>query len=326
MKKTLLLTMIAMGIGLHGGVEYNKESNTIFVKNYPQDMPCTLENVLQSDTMNDWNKIKYDEKTKTYTINANLVIGSDDGSTTYFQIGTDSQPETTVVMHGDIVLYPDHPPIKENEKWSVYMRKKAHEAVNCLRIGSLANPAIKTTIKFADTKTFMVGNAPNAAKRPYSGEFYLYNATVTALDPDNGARIGPNRDYTWVTAYKAEIVGCKIMWFRNGINGIHGWEGRHLIKDTEYHNCGNGINGYIGSPRHSRKLVNCKFINCAQALNGFSGGGKDSVVVLENCEFSNNQRNWANIRNLKLILKNCVIGKPAEETPQNENFTIEIQD
>ena len=85
---------------LFAGVQYDSRHNILWVTDFPAGFPCTLERLLSADAACGWGKVSWHDRDNTYTIDAHLYIGADDGTDTYFQLGTRTDPAPTLVVNG----------------------------------------------------------------------------------------------------------------------------------------------------------------------------------------------------------------------------------
>ena len=109
MQKPVLLSLVwfaCAAAAAHAAAYYDETARCIRVADFPKYAPCTPATLLRMDRLYGWGKVRYDAATDTYTIAADLFIGSDDGSETYFQLGSAAHPRETLVMRGELVVCP----------------------------------------------------------------------------------------------------------------------------------------------------------------------------------------------------------------------------
>ena len=67
---------------LHAAITFDPENQALRVTDCLKTAPCTPRALWQMDRMNGWGKVAYDRAHGTYTIDADLWIGSNDGTET----------------------------------------------------------------------------------------------------------------------------------------------------------------------------------------------------------------------------------------------------
>ena len=300
MKKFLmLLTIIGATVCCcHAGITYDALSNTIKIHDYPEDMSCTLRILYNIDKMMKWGKVKLDSSSKTYVINANLLIGSDDGSETYFQIGDEDEKTSTLIINGNIIIHPT---------WLI--KEKRFSGNNCLKIGNKNDEDIKATVKFIspDSQRHSIQMGLTVAGKweggKYSGQLFIYNSTLTSAEKNQllgymGERYRP----TMLRGRVIHIVNSRISNIAGGIDGL-GRNSDTIIKKSIFENIKGPIDYWDVLGR--KPIVDCVFKNNDIAF--LPQGGK---VVLRNCTFENNKRNFLVSNVGALILINCNISPP----------------
>jgi hypothetical protein len=120
-------------------------------------------------------------------VTADLTIGAADGSETYVQIGTQSHPQETLVLLGNLTICPYFFfAEKPGAKWW-----EQPERINRLAVGDrAAQRRLQTApaLVLDNTKILAVGE-----RDAVGGQLHVYNGRVTALRPEKDPRIPPNR-------------------------------------------------------------------------------------------------------------------------------------
>ncbi len=153
---------------------YNPDGHAIWIYDYTEDLPAGPRQLMFAEQLNDWGLVSYDRSNDTCTVKANLWIGRNDGSDTFFQLGGPAHPRTTLVLQGDLVIYPVGP-----------------QRVNRLTIGCPDNPDVQARLLFDNGpgKNFTMragayyrGNSmtPGAVT---GGELHVYHGTISAANP-----------------------------------------------------------------------------------------------------------------------------------------------
>jgi len=314
LKKILLVAVLFAGMRFcvcRTGAEsrYDAEKDVIWVSNFPESNPLLLNKLDFIDNINQWDKVSYDKTTDTYTIDASLYIGLNDGTETYMQVGTKDSPKETLLVKGDVIIYPGFI-AGENDK--VDLRKPG---ANCLTLGSPVDKDINATLKiwsekssgnwhtFSVGRTFFMRNGRGVPNYNASGgAFYLYNSTVTAAVQDRDHAIGnPHVDLNG----KIVMDNSVMSWFREAVGT--GFQGRNdTITDSVFEDSGCGI---IGTS-YPLKIKGCIFRRLSAAL--ISEGLTPMNVELTDCVFEENVRNWKLSRG-KAMCIDCTFGKSEKE-------------
>ncbi len=154
-----LLFLLALGAWLPSAAAvciYNAAENAVWIYDYPENVPARPRHLLFFEQINDWGLIRYDASNDTYTVNANLWIGRNDGSDTYFQIGAPDHPHETLVLNGKLVIYPAR---IAGENLPEYK-----PGINHLRIGLPDQPEICARLLFR--------KAPGKSHTLHTGAYY----------------------------------------------------------------------------------------------------------------------------------------------------------
>jgi len=264
------------------GVLFDAGRNAILVTDYPAKHPCTLSRLAVFDRAFGWGKIRHDPASKTYTCNCQIVIGANDGSETYFQIGSAEYPDETLVMHGNLYVQP-YWIEKENSElrwWNAPAR------INRLTIGSADNTNVQGILKFAPENSLTVGQAANG-RTGRGGQLFIYNSCVTALDPARGFGIKGARGYASLSQVGADghvLVNARVTHARGYICGgmSPGWNKIFKVENTVFSNF-----GYMAPEK--AEFADCIFEGAQAAALRDRGS---MHIEVSNCTFRNNERNW----------------------------------
>ena len=189
----LVMFVIAGNCFLHAGIIYDTDSNTVWVVDYPKDSPATMADVMAADSKEGWRKVSYEQESDTYRIDASLKIGSDDGSNTYFRLGSPDHPREVLILTGNLIVA---------EAKMVGRCGNAFLSVNHFQAGELGNAQIRPAIRIDCRKrgefTYKFGSG---------SRFHLYNATLTALTQDEKHMLGQP-----LTDGEVDWVGASLSW------------------------------------------------------------------------------------------------------------------
>ncbi len=180
---------MALAAGLAGaagaGIVYDRALDAIWVTDFPEVYPCTLRLIRDADALNNWGRVAHDPAKETYALSCNLLIGANNGTVTYLQIGTAAHPGETLVMRGNVYVMPSH---IEGEHEGVYWR--ARIPVNRLRLGAPDDPAIRAQLKFECARPgefgLFTGRLPAGLKktgRLTGGRLHVFQGAISALRP-----------------------------------------------------------------------------------------------------------------------------------------------
>lgn len=308
-----LLYMLAV-LGLAGyswaGISNAAPNRVIRVSDYPAGYPCTPERLYCLDRAMGWGAVAYDQAQDVYTVNADLWVGDNDGTETYFQVGRANHTNETLVVNGNVVVYPNFIMGQHvGQKWW-----DVENTVNRLTIGDASNANVRASLK--------IGSAPGAAHALYigvvprpdnriqlgcdGGQFYVYNGLITAAIQDKEHAIGPvmvhnNGRWFWRGAERSHVLnGATISWMAGYMTD----GGVKESSNTVFENGGTAL-----IPNKARH-VGAIFRNLQTAILDYEGV---CDVELVDCVFTNNECNWSLANGGKgIVTIDCQIAPPTK--------------
>ena len=320
MKKSLWLTGIAAVFMVRAGeasIQYNAERNIIWVADYPESFPCSLDRVLKADRLHGWGVVTYEASNDTYTVNAELRIGADSGSDTYFLIGDTDHIKPTIIMTNDLVVM--------NGKKAIEMAGSK----NLLSIGSRHGNSITPVLRFAAGRGLYCSQVP-ADKQPKDplgrtftsggpgADVEIYNTLITCSQPDN--KFGG----CWLRGNSIVLKETRILRSAESVY-LHSQEKQPVIENVVLEDCNTGFGHFWGWQGTSAK--GCVFRNCRTALSN------PNRVLFQNCRFENNVQNWTIENAEKVGFLDCSLGVPQKESEIktgeveiNSSLTFEVKD
>ena len=274
------LTLGLLWLGLAGiapgGIYYDPAGDAICVTCFPECAPCTPRHLYKLNRLFNWGKVTHDPATDSYIVNCRLQIGSHDGATTYFKIGSAANPHETLVMAGNLSVQPSWIQGVSPEATG----DPAKAGINALVMGTRDDESIKPVLMFKSGKTLNIGNLIQfGGKVQRGGELLIYNGKITAPDGES-----------WGMEYISIPINSSVMMensefsrFKGTLYGVGG-QFKSLKNTTFSH--GSAI--IVGKYRDKNSIENCTFENMETAILDF--GGLDATFV--NCVFKDNNRNW----------------------------------
>lgn len=267
---------------LHAAVTYDREREALHVTDCLRSVPCTLRALWQADRMNGWGKVAYDAAHDTYTISADLWIGSHDGTETFFQIGSAQHPRETAVVRGHVVVSPFYvPDAGPRRDW-----RSGKGPICRLTIGVEGNPAITPALKIhsepGNEHTLYVGKTPASVTGfERGGELHVYHGTITAAVPDKDHMIGaPGPTRLVYLSGRIVLKHATLSWMAGNMSyGLR----NAVIEDTTFEHGGAAILGRKHSPKR------CTFRHLQTAILDYG----DLDITLTDCVFTKNLRNWS---------------------------------
>lgn len=296
MKVRSCLPLVTAILCLSAGaaVEFDGAKNIIQVSDFTKETPLTLKKLQQLDKMNAWGKVKYDKETDTYTVEADLYVGKNDGTDTHMQIGTDENPREILVLRGNLVIYP----------FGFQGEKDKKKAINRLTIGDKNKEDIKPALKLGNNKSIFLGGCPTETwqvKSGSGGELYIYNSTVGGIGPNEMA--GMNHFSGWNSVLEAN--NSVFVNFKEPV----------LFETHAYMTCNIGkcvftdsVSAAINSTL-TYKIKDSTFSKISRAaFYGYTGAVN---AELTDCKFENNNMNFELPKGGAVKCIDCVIGSAA---------------
>ncbi len=280
-----IFVFLVITASVQAGIEYDSSSNTISISGFPADSPCRLERLLRLDNLNGWNKVHYDPATNSYEITANLSIGANDGSNTFFRIGSPDGPGERLVMRGNIFIRP-HWVHKENKAPKPRFAPKRH---NRLTIGDERASGKRSELVLDGPYSLIAGTFAKEPKRwAYGGELYVINGNIHSAKPENQKNKFKNILIKWGdTLFK----NCDIAGFTN-FNAYKYWNCKVIFEKARFQN-----GGCVSFNGRDVTFTRCSFERCGKAFNDY--GGLHAKLV--DCRFAGNSVNFK-IRNLTCLV------------------------
>ena len=295
------------------GVFYDEQANTITVTDFPRKLPCTLKRLLLLDRLYGWGKVSYDRASDTYTVACDLEIGSSDSTNTYFQIGSSSRPNETLVMKGDLRVAPYW---VRGENLGTY--QTAPKRVNRLTLGDPESRKVGAALKF-DCEVKNQHGLSVGALDAWGGQLHVYDSAITA------ARQDPEHTFGDRTKGSVSLFGDSIIFD----NATYGWVTGKMTYGLSEH------------PGRSIRIVNTFFEHSGQAIVGgklnlvgctlrnldtaFLDWGSIEVNAT-NCTFVGNSRNFSlRFSREGIVCVDCDIGSPTEGDEYHSQTTASVK-
>jgi|GEM_PF-6246147 len=279
-------------------IQYNVERNIIWVADYPESFPCSMDRVLKADRLHGWGGVTYDPSNNAYILNAELRIGTDSGSDTYFQIGDRQHAKPTIIMAKDLVLM-------NGKRGSDIAGSR-----NMLSVGNRQNNAIAPVLRFAAERGLYISQVP-AEKQPIDrlgrtfttsspgAEIEIYNTLITCSQPDQ--KFGT----CFLRGNSVALKGTRILRSSEGVY-VHSEPKQPVIENVVFEDCNTGLGHFWGWQGTLAK--GCVFRNCTTALRD------PNRILFQNCRFENNVQNWTIESADKVGFLDCSFGAPQKES------------
>jgi hypothetical protein len=292
-RRTLLCSAICavavfagLSVTAHAAAYYEEPSGSIRVMDYPAYAPCSPALLLILDRQHGWNKVRYDADRARYVVDANLVIGFNDGSETFFRIGESNRAET-VEVRGNVTVY-SHYIAGINSPLPQGM-----EPLGCnrLTIGSPDAPAIANALLIESTTnaphTFNVGYAPQG-RYGKGGELHVYYGRIGPVRPEkNYALALPGNRQSGIFGanfgLNPILVGAQVSWLDGHFLPPLGENAR--VENTLFDNGRAGLYNCLSGV----DIVGCTFSN----MDVGAQDGGCIRVTLRDCRFVDCRQNWA---------------------------------
>ncbi len=277
-----LLVALCLTSTASAGVEYLPEQDVLWVTDFPEAYPCTPRLLARADAARGWDKVHYDEASRTCTVSCDLYIGRNDGSNTWFQVGSADRPEETLIVRGDLRVYSTWLEAENTE--SMYTGRKR---TNRLTLGVQDDPSVRASLLIDNEEreghTIIIGGFSGYGSENQGGDLCAYHATI---GPSGEVPIGQRESGANHVAMggsgTVEVIDCLIRGVAGRAFGSQFTDGR--FERSRFENCGVAIHG-----NYQEILRDCTFVNCRRAIIA----GSRNVLRLVDCTFQNNERNWA---------------------------------
>lgn len=293
MKSLFAIFAVIVAFNLAADITYDGGQDTIVITGFSEDVPCSPWTLYLADKMNGWGRVSFDKTSGTYTVQSRLMVGDHSGSDTWFQIGSAAFPTETLVVKGDLTVFPTF--ITGLNPESDY--RLAKPGRNVLVLGDPRDPNVKATLKLGANAGLSIGFIEELSRSPqYGGGMRVYNSRVTAEDNVDTARFG-GRFIRFPRKSEIILRNAEISQFKSDIYSL-GYQ-------TSVENCvfakGRGVilDRVI--------LRDCTFENMDEAIYDF--GGVDATLI--NCVFKNNKRNFCLRFDNGVNCVDCEIGEAA---------------
>lgn len=263
------------------GVVYDRAANTLRVTGYPESNPCRPETLLRVDRMNHWGIVTYNHSNGAYRVDADLQIGWNDGTHTYFQLGSPAHPRETLTVCGNVLVYPFR--IKGENP-----RDAAH-CVNRLTIGSPADSAIRAVLQIEsppgqhnglyvrECPALPAGGKIFSRHVSQGGQLHVYNSRITA------AREDAKHAFAGGYLYGESVIfsNASIAWFKGvATYGLH--RDCSIVAQTLFEHGGSAMINY------GWVALGCVFRDLQSAVRDWGG---PLQAELRECVFEDNRQN-----------------------------------
>ncbi len=298
------LVLCAVSFPGTAGIIYDREEKTVYVRLFSEAWPCTPALLFSRSEKAGWGIVNHDPETDTYRLEASLVIGSNDGTDTYFQIGGKDKDRLReiLVVNGDVKVHPYYVEGENEGRWYT-----ARRSVNRLTIGMEDDPSVQASLKIASgpdrEHTLQIGYGQGG----FGGQLMVYNGTITAAIQDKehmiAADAGDNR--MLMRGDRIVLKTAALSWIDGPMTFAAANQGTAKVFI-----CENAVFEHGGTALTDAGptvISGCTFRNLQTAIQ--DRGGLDLVLV--DCTFENNRRNWGLVYTGKgVTLINCRFDDP----------------
>ncbi len=289
----VLLSMIVAGQPARPAVEYCPATETIHVADYPADFPCTPRMLARIDRTFGWGRVHADADGKTVIVAANLVIGWNDGSSTFFQIGDAACPDEILIVQGELRVYPnwlagenrDLTPGKATELWML----RRTGLVNRLQLGVADVPGIHGALLLEKHARgpcrLVIGGFYGVSSKNAGGQLLVYNSLVSGRGDEP-------IETAWMGGIdRLELINATV----RGVKGVFGrMLGSGTYLNSHFEKCGVAVSG-----TYQAEVRGCTFQDCGTAVDVTRDG------VLRECRFAGNRLDWALNHKGRLVAVDC---------------------
>lgn len=279
--------LLTAGLALGGEVIWDATKGCLWVRNFPEETPATIDDLVRADRAGGWGKVTHDPATDTCAVKAPLWIGLDRGLGTYFQLGRTNHPRETLRVKGDVWVYPQRPSLK---------RRDGKVCVaNRLTFGIPNRPDIQATLKIVCDKPGQYGLMVGDDRTKQPAELSVYHGTITADIPDREHALA---GHFWCCT-DVQLIKANLAWIDgNFMYGVQAHNSR--IEGCVFEHGGSVL-------KNGRQMAkDCLFRDVGTAVE--EGGCLDATLI--RCVFASNDWNWTlggyDARDLELI--DCMVG------------------
>ena len=315
------LALVTVALAARGGIEYDAALDAYRVTDYPEEYPCTPTLLARMDALLGLGKMTHAPGASTWRLTCNLVIGANDGTDTYFQIGSTTAPRERHVVRGNVTVCPYHIQGENtSDQWWV-----ARQRINRLTIGDERDPTVRAALTFdaPDSKTHFslaTGERPQPNGKPATGrggQLLVWNGLVTAQRQEKGWEIGGLR----LRGDGFVFVNSTLSWVKGMMTygASVGWRNRVRVEDSLFEH---GATAIVGGKQDLRR---CRFVRCGTAVLDY--GSLD--VTLTECAFQGNRHNFRlrfpgkGSPGLRCI--DCTFGPPEGGNPMQQQETATVR-
>ena len=174
---------------------YDAANGRVHLIGYPERLPATPALLLKLDRLHGWEIMRHSPEEDRYELDADLIIGFNNGSKTFFQAGGSRAPGETLLVRGNVVVYPCH---IEGENRSLQPRETP-PGRNRLILGEEDEARSGATLLIAsgpgdEGRTLHAGHVPRRQDYPGGsgpgGEVHVYHSRIAAANPGPEGRLG----------------------------------------------------------------------------------------------------------------------------------------
>ena len=267
------------------------ETKTILVFGHSRAAAATPAMLVATGQATGWRAITRDTAAMTTTVAANLTIGRNDGSSTWFQIGGPQTPNETLVVQGKLTV-----------AGSKALGWNRYQGSNGLALGSPDEPSSSPVLRFERGQSAQAGIVLEKGC-----SLHAFNARIGGLSDDR------SRWATWLgSPQHLRLVDCTL----SGFQRLRYFQISSSASDTVVGGCVfEHMDVVLANGR--QYLEDCTFRSVGCAL--FDGGGLSATVV--RCRFENNETNWrlgATSEGIRAI--DCTFGPPKKPGPHIRSY------
>jgi len=269
-QRVLIMALLCLAVSTaEAGIHYLPERDVLWVMDFPQARPCTPELLAFVDGARGWNRVAYDEAAQTCTVSCDLYIGRNDGSSTWFQVGSAERPTETLIVRGDLRVYSTW--LAEENTESMYLGR---QRTNRLTLGIPDDPSITASLLIDNEEraghTIVIGGFSGYGSENQGGDLCAYHATI---GPAGEVPVGQNErganQMTFGGAGTVEVIDCVVRGIAGRAFGAQFTAGR--FERTRFENCGVALHG-----NYQEIVRGCIFTGCGTGI--IAGGAVRQIV------------------------------------------------